>query len=304
MLPLNAFSSVTIHGLVFKDGVSIPQTFERGISRHGRINHFEVKSFIRPGGLPKRPPSNLPPPGNDHLIIMLGDTLGSGRVGTVHQAALLTHNTNLPQLVVKISRQNRSAYIEQEAWYYEELEQVQGIAMPRCYGLFRARIEEGTEVKIWGDDKKGSDKFDQSHSRGFPQAVDSLGEKLPRMPTPDPALLSVLLFERLGGRMPIQEPIDHIRDDIFEVYNDLSRLGIEHLDIRWSNILSVIQDPDYESSGIVCPNHGRVHQWRVVDFDLARKTNGTTVYLDKCTKGWLERLFFGLSNGRIIEPWE
>ncbi|GJJ09985.1 hypothetical protein Clacol_004211 [Clathrus columnatus] len=215
-----------------------------------------------------------------------------------------------------MSRQNRSAHMEQEAWFYDELEQVQGIAVPRCYGLFQAHIEEGAEVKTWNDEKDSesddsddSDQVaesDQSDGDGFAgaNANESEGEKIPEMPTPDPTLLSILLLERLGERMPVGESLDHIKDDVHEIYNDLSRLGIEHLDIRWSNILSVIQDPDDESSGTVCPNHGHAHQWRVIDFDVARKTNGTIIYMDKCAGSWLVRLFLNLPKGRIIEPWD
>ncbi|GJJ09988.1 hypothetical protein Clacol_004214 [Clathrus columnatus] len=152
--PLNAFSTVTIHGLVEKNGQPIPQTFQRTMSSPGDVWEMEIDIFpewVKSEHIPPRPPSKLPPPGNEHLSVMLGQTIGNGRVGTVHPLKLYTHETDLPPLVVKVSRYQSSESIEKEAWCYEELEQVQGIAVPRCYGLFQVRVEEGMEVLTWTD---------------------------------------------------------------------------------------------------------------------------------------------------------
>ncbi|GJJ09892.1 hypothetical protein Clacol_004116 [Clathrus columnatus] len=319
MLPCNALSSVTVHGLVFRDGVSIPQTFQKGTSRQGRVYNFQNDYFKRPGGLSVHPLSSLTSPGNEHLSISLGETLGYGRIGTVHEANLLTRESNLPPLVMKISRHKRSAHVEQETWFYEELEQVQGIAVPRCYGLFQAHINAGSEVSVWKEERKHrsrefekseeSDESSQSSESdyGAPKfdwdIPNSKGGIVPVFPPPDPTLITILLLERLGERMPMEEPLDTIEPDVYEIYNDISRLGIEHLDIRWSNILSV-QDPDHQPPENVCPNHGHAHRWRIVDFDLARKADGRVDYLDSCAESWLERLFTNLPRGVVVEPWD
>ncbi|GJJ14147.1 hypothetical protein Clacol_008407 [Clathrus columnatus] len=272
------------------NGIYLPQTFQKGTSRQGNVRELEDKYFARSDGFPLRFPSSLPPAGNEHLSIDLGEVLGNGRVGTVHCATLLTHHTELPPLVVKISRHGHSENMEKEAWFYEELEPIQGIAVPRCYGFFQAHMEEGTEVSTWkADSAAGSNK--DPHSFHSP----SLCNKTPQAPT-NPTLLSILLLERLGERIPL--------NDVREVYNDLSRLGIEHIDVRWSNILSVLQDPNERSLGAMCPNHGHEHKWRIVDFDIARKSDARIDYLDICTSGWLELLFDNLPEGRIVEPWE
>ncbi|GJJ08301.1 hypothetical protein Clacol_002512 [Clathrus columnatus] len=200
--------------------------------------------------------------------------------------------------------------VEQEAWFYEELEQVQGIAVPRCYGLFQAHIEPGSEVSAWKEERKHEfQESDESSESGYGSpkfdwdTPDPNGERVPSFPPPDPTLITILLFERLGERMPINEPLDIIKPGVYEIYNDISRLGIEHLDIRWSNILSV-QDSDHQPPEKVCPNHGHAHRWRIVDFDLARKSNGRIDYLDYSAGNWLQRLFMNLPNGVIIEPWD
>ncbi|GJJ09964.1 hypothetical protein Clacol_004189 [Clathrus columnatus] len=276
----------------------------------GETCAFKCDSFKKCDGLPPRPPSNLPPPGNEHLSITLGNIVGNGRIGTVTS---LTHNIELPPLVAKISRCKRSASLEQEAWFYEELEQVQGIAVPRCYGLFQTHIQEGTEVRTWKedmDDDESDSEFDgpivcegfSPPKPGEPIVTPGAVLTRPVLPVPDPTLLSILVLERMGDKMPIEQPLDDIKPDVYEIYDDLGLLSIEHMDIRWRNILKVL--PGQELFSSVCPNHGHVHQWRAVDFDLARKTNSSRAYMEKFSNGWLRRLFDKLPEGIIAEPWQ
>ncbi|GJJ15371.1 hypothetical protein Clacol_009647 [Clathrus columnatus] len=194
MIALNAFATVTVHCLILRNGIFVPQTFQKGTSRQGNIHKFNDKYWSRSDGFPIRPPSNLPPSGNEHLLIALGEVLGSGRVGTVHHATLLTHHTELPPLIIKVSQHKWSENMEKEAWFYKELEQLQEIAIPRCYGFFQVHIEEGSEVLTW--------------------KVDSTAEYNGRNQTPEhpsnPTLLSILLLECLGERMPLRQPLDTI----------------------------------------------------------------------------------------------
>ncbi|GJJ09991.1 hypothetical protein Clacol_004217 [Clathrus columnatus] len=263
------------------------------MSRPGDVWEIEpgvAPKWTKSEHIPSRPPSKLPPPGNEHLSVALGQTIGNGRVGTVHPIKLYTHETDLPPLVVKVSRYKSSESIEKEAWCYEELEQVQGIAVPGCYGLFQVRVEEDMEVLTWTDPRYVKrQKFDP-----WGRPIEETG---------DPTLLSILVLERLGERMALRQPdYTAIKTDVYEVYNDLARLGMEHVDFRWSNLLSVLPDSDDASS--VCPNHGHAHQWRIVDLDLARKTNCTAEYLELCYDSNLDRMFANLPMGRIIEPWD
>ncbi|GJJ09987.1 hypothetical protein Clacol_004213 [Clathrus columnatus] len=187
---------VTIHGLVKKNGERVPQTFQRTVSKLGDVCEFDpavALEWAKSEHIPSRPPSKLPPPGNEHLSVALGQTIGNGRVGTVHPIKLYTHETDLPPLVVKISRYKSSESIEKEAWCYEELEQVQGIAVPRCYGLFQVRVEEDMEVLTWTDPRYVKrQKFDP-----WGRPIEETG---------DPTLLSILVLERLGERMALRQP--------------------------------------------------------------------------------------------------
>ncbi|GJJ14382.1 hypothetical protein Clacol_008646 [Clathrus columnatus] len=275
----------------------ISQTFSRGSSRPGRVCEFESGPFARSNGIPLRPPSDLPSPGHKHLSIALGDVLGKGRAGTVHCATLITPDyTDLPPLVAKVWRHRRSETIEREAWFYEELEKVQGIAVPRCYGLFQTHIEWGTEVLAWNN------KIDPNEpSEDSMWMFTGVKEKTEE----DPTLLSILLLERLGGRIPLrQADYTDIKSDVYEIYDDIGKLGIEHIDFRWSNILSVTEDSDHPPSKLICPNHGHAHQWRIIDFHLARKTNATPEYLHSCFDSHLRRLFNNAPYGITVEPWE
>lgn len=84
----------------------------------------------------------------------------------------------------------------------------------------------------------------------------------------------------------------------------MARFGIEPIDIRYDNILSAREGDAGNLSGVVCPNHGHVHHWRLVDFDRARKTDGTVNFTVKSTGSWLRRLFRNLVVGCVIEPWD
>jgi hypothetical protein len=53
-------------------------------------------------------------------------------------------------LVAKIARCNRAMDIVREGWMYDELAPLQGVAIPRCYGVFSARLPTGFNVPVWG----------------------------------------------------------------------------------------------------------------------------------------------------------
>ncbi|KAF8510060.1 hypothetical protein JB92DRAFT_3119365 [Gautieria morchelliformis] len=231
----------------------------------------------------------------------------------------------LPSLVIKVAARRCSDDLVHEAWFYEEMEDIQGVAIARCYGFFTAEIEQNSEVLDWAKSDADCDEEVDIRGEASPSEDDGdtddtwdlyawtdsddlvmeefsweavfkrnderwkLREKLrqerrdkrARIITPtraDPAsvcnrsdktFLSVLVLERLGDVMPIGVPLDAFKPDVREIYSDMGRFSIEHTDIRWRNILAA---PATDKS-IVCPYHGHKHQWRVVDFDLSRKSN-------------------------------
>ncbi|KAF8516602.1 hypothetical protein JB92DRAFT_2235402 [Gautieria morchelliformis] len=95
----------------------------------------------------------------------------------------------------------------------------------------------------------------------------------------DKTFISVLVLERLGDVIPIGVPLEALKPDVHEIYSDMSRFGIEHMDIRWRNILAA---PAAQQS-TVCPDHGHMHRWRVVDFDLSRKSNHSHSHIESAS---------------------
>jgi hypothetical protein len=79
----------------------------------------------------------------------------------------------------------------------------------------------------------------------------------------------------------------------------MGRFGVEHMDIRWRNILEA---PDTHD-GLVCPTHRHKHQWRVVDFDRARKTGLSQETIDDAQESWIATLLDGLPSGYLAEHW-
>ncbi|KAF8531754.1 hypothetical protein JB92DRAFT_2848651 [Gautieria morchelliformis] len=106
---------------------------------------------MRTDSLPVRPPSNLPPPGNPCLHVSLEpERLGYGRVGSVYPLRIDDNNQyTLPSLVIKVAARRRSDDLAREAWFYEEMEDIQGVAIACCYGFFTAEIEQNSEVLDW-----------------------------------------------------------------------------------------------------------------------------------------------------------
>lgn len=182
---------------------------------------------------PKRLPSKLPPPGNLSLHLTLGNKIGRGRVGRVYEATVdLTKSSPelskmvLPPLVVKISRRHDAKRLAREAYYYEEMECLQGCAIARYYGLYRTVIHPTTNFLPWTHDKinrkpgchgdysdesgsdSGSDSEDVSKIESDEDEDDeddkdsevySSDEGEPAAPT----VVSILILERLGDRMPL-----------------------------------------------------------------------------------------------------
>ncbi len=57
-----------------------------------------------------------------------------------------------------------------------------------------------------------------------------------------------------------------------DMYNDIGRLFLCHHDIRYSNFLSALPEDQGGLPSLPSPFTGRTYSWRVVDFDLMKKT--------------------------------
>jgi hypothetical protein len=150
---MNAFSSLVIDGLVKIDSVDVSLTCFKGISNPPKPVTTSITYFARAGGLPARLPSKLPPPGDLCLrVSVTPEPLGHGRVGSVYPVKLDDTVQNfLPPLVMKVAARRRSENLAREAWFYEEMENIQGASIARCYGFFTAEIDSNSKVLGWAE---------------------------------------------------------------------------------------------------------------------------------------------------------
>lgn len=130
---------------------------------HPKITPFRYRQTLDccvPDGAPPRSPSNLPPPGHSELSFSLGPIIGSGRTGIVYEVRNVSIDPikddvstktpgYLPPLVVKVAYRNRCLSLVREAWFYEEMECLQGASMARCYGCFELDLKRGWRLHPW-----------------------------------------------------------------------------------------------------------------------------------------------------------
>ena len=114
----------------------------------------------------------------------MAELVGSGRCGTTFAVdplrltnpldrkirLLYPEPPYLPELVVKIAEPGHEENLKKEAAMYDELESLQGVSIPRAYGLFSVDLDP--KVKI------------------------------PSL-SPDTRRLSILLLERMGDSLPL-----------------------------------------------------------------------------------------------------
>ncbi|KAJ4496841.1 hypothetical protein C8R41DRAFT_980080 [Lentinula lateritia] len=226
---------------------------------------------------PIRPPSALPPPGDLTLETNLSTFLGSGRTGIVYslENAVLSDSTHfLPELVFKFARLHRCADLYREAWFYEEMECLQGVAIPRCYGLFEAEIPPGWMLKL----------------------IKLIILRSTRNK------LCILVEERLGGHLSIGSPVSpELREDLNTLFEEIGHLGVlSENDIRYANILQAPACPPGLPS-LVSPFTFRTHGWRMIDFEMAAKTQQTARALAIGHQEYLEYILDALEAGYVCD---
>lgn len=162
----------------------------------------------------------------------------------------------VPPLVVKISRRHRVPWLAREAWFYEEIECLQGSVAPYCYGLFEAELGDLLDstheshycIKALEDhpvdDRRSSDTDSDCEAPPptlrWQAAHPILAERETRHD-----IVSVLILERVGGMLQICRPVPQearyftaiyhftfklkhhsSRDDFRLMHEDLAELGI------------------------------------------------------------------------------
>lgn len=288
----------------------------------------------------QRPPSQLPPSGHSRLSFTLGKVLGAGNSGVIHEVLDPVVEASekdssqavghLPPLVAKIGWSHRCYSIVREGWFYEEMECLQGVAIPRCYGCFELKLQKALHIGPWedsGDEIFDSLDFIPEHEHYSLSEMNTVGIaphplSLELIHTPHDRVY-ILLLERMGDELSpgvnhpesvryvhfvlvlfvlllchdtselISECCIH-RLDIKSVYEDIAHVGVSlALDIRSCNILGApASNPNIP--GPVSPFKQRSHAWRIVNFDLALKTPYTprTIFSDART--WIDNMFYGL----------
>ncbi|KAF8530529.1 hypothetical protein BU17DRAFT_79341 [Hysterangium stoloniferum] len=335
LMPQNAFSSIEIEGLLKKNDQNVMLTCKRGVSIPANPL-YDRSGEARPDGFWVRPPSKLPAPGNGTLHVIVKEQLGQGRVGTVYSVDIISpeERPHIPPLVIKVSDRYRSAKLAREAWFYEEMEHLQGVSIGRCYGFFQVELTEECEVPNWRKiSEESAEEADEEErwslrnsvwSRESARYADAIEEeteivinswddlederrrRLAAM-TPNPAahltfvrkhhLISVLVLEQLGDHLPVGVTLEGIEQDVYDLHEDLGMLGIEAVDVHWRNILEASQTAEK----LVCPYHGYQHNWRLIDFDLAQKTDRQMKQAAESAHSFLRTIFRNLVEGTIVD---
>lgn len=88
-----------------------------------------------------------------------------------------------------------------------------------------------------------------------------------------PSELNVLLLEFAGVRIP-KDPSFHqlLKNDLFDMHDELCRLGICYPDLHINNVLWVEEEPE-ALPGLPSPIHQRVDQFRIIDLVSANFTD-------------------------------
>lgn len=105
------------------------------------------------------------------LNVTIGDCLGSGRSSYVFEIEPfgLPSGVRIPPLVAKFGLPGFNKSILREAWYYEEMQTLQGEVIPWFFGLYYARIPRdgvvflpwfrGEFKPLWKDDKSELEEY-------------------------------------------------------------------------------------------------------------------------------------------------
>lgn len=135
--------------------------------------------------------------------------------------------------------------------------------------------------------------------------------------------MSLLVIEKLGGLLELGKPLpngaeyvfrvlfpenmfncSNIRSDLNDVGSDLAKLHILHSDLRWENILSVLPPSEGGLPSLPSPFTGKIYGWRLVDFDLAKRTTHHITFAQGHYIGHMERVLSCIPMGIPVQPWE
>lgn len=289
---------------------------------------------VYPGVHHPRKLASFPPSARLHLQVKLDNFIADGRSGSVFvinsPTSVLDSSgrcIQIPPLVCKFAAPDRNTCVAREAWFYDEMQTIQGMAIPRCFGLFEAEIPKGFEfiphtVETYYEDRTPEERAAELlyERTGVGSFQDTPRNWEIRRRIKEPQRVVLLLLERLGGQfLPLYTKIpDEIRyahlsaelhrprsadclhsEDAYAAYDVLAEAGFEHCDIRLGNLLCTLDSP-LALPGIPSPIHNRVLKCRIIDFELSCKTAVSTDILKKEMHTPLYDLMYGLPAGDVL----
>lgn len=171
--------------------------------------------------------ASFPPSSHLSLQANLGDFIGDGRSGTVFEiktpATIIASDgrrIHIPPLVCKFAAHDRNSCVAREAWFYDEMQTIQGMAIPRCFGLFEAEIPDGFKfiphtLEMDYEDRTPEERAGELYylRKGIGSFQDTPANWEIRRRLKEPQRVVLLLLERLGGQfLPLYTTIsDEIR---------------------------------------------------------------------------------------------
>lgn len=120
------------------------------------------------------------PQDKSHLEIELKERISHGRIGITYRAQLqlildeiggspmTCSSLQSPQeFCVKLVKPQFIRSLAREAWFYEQLAELQGVAVPRCFGFFVAPLPNGVSwIDAWGEFRdEDEETSNESHSK-------------------------------------------------------------------------------------------------------------------------------------------
>ena len=217
----NALASVVLHGLLAgPDEGSVLSELHRMTIPADLVDKWMLKcrrDDYTFDTAPLRPPSQLPTPRQQQLEATLGQPLGYGRSSVVYaledvKVSGLDPGTVVPPLVVKIARRHRLPWITREAWFYEEMECLQGSVVPYCYGMFTMELgdllDESSTPRL---SVPALDKYpvrvDQNNDTELEYFECHSMHPLFKEQIKRRDVISVLILERVGGMLPLGKKV-------------------------------------------------------------------------------------------------
>ncbi|KAG2008037.1 protein kinase subdomain-containing protein PKL/ccin3 [Coprinopsis cinerea AmutBmut pab1-1] len=292
------FSTLLIHDCGTADGYLITITLKASPSFPGGIWYKEDWHEPVPATSAPKDVSNL----DGTLELRLVRRISEGRIGVTYVAEVVSatrkctdvRSTLPPTLCLKFAKPEFSRSLAREAWFYEQLDSLQGISVPISFGFFASTAAEqrhfpDVEFEPWRNRKvlfKDTDKIPHDIDRyASPDWLpDDVPEYYKRERFEDPPskcnspwykwsrlddnpTISVLVLELLGEACTgIKTAAD--KQAIQNVMDDLAEVGVMHGNLTPWNTLAFKPQPHKEARR--CPRHNVVHPWRVIDFDRSR----------------------------------